>query len=77
MPAYQYTRTAPDGTTKTVGPFKTVKEAQRFVARALVDNGHDDPAAAMGFARTITVTSGPQTHHGSGIAYTISKEITS
>lgn len=74
MPAYQYTRTTPDGTTKTVGPFKTVKETQRFIARALVDNGYADPAPAMGFARTITVTGGPQTHDGSGVAYAMHRD---
>lgn len=74
MTTYQYTRTNPDGQTKTVGPFRTPKEAQRFVAQALVDNGHTERGEATIFARTITIKSGPQTHIPSGTTYSIAKE---
>lgn len=74
MTTYQYTRTKPGGQTKTVGPFRTPKEAQRFVAQALVDNGHAARNEAATFARTITLKSGTQAHASSGITYSIAKE---
>lgn len=74
MATYEYTRTSPDGNAKTVGPFRTPKEAQRFVAQALIDNGHVERADAATFARTITLKSGPQAHGPSGITYSIAKE---
>lgn len=75
MTTYQYTRMNPDGSTKAVGPFRTPKEAQRFVAQALVDNGHAERADAATFARTLTPKGGPQTHDTSGITYSIAPEL--
>lgn len=74
MTTYQYTRTTPDGSTKSIGSFKTPKEAQRFVAQALVDNGYADRSEAVSFARTVTLQNGPQAHEGSGMTYSIAKE---
>lgn len=46
--SFFYTRTR-DGDEKTVGPFRTLKQTQRAVARALVDNqyAHKDDALRL------------------------------
>lgn len=75
MTAYEYTRINPDGEAKTVGPFRTPKEAQRFVAQALVDNGHSERSDAARFARTVTLKGDPQVHCPSGITYSIGKVV--
>lgn len=74
MASYHYIRTTPQGLRKPVVPFSTPKQAQRYIALALVDNGYAQRSEASAFARQITITGGPRTHLGSGMTYEITKE---
>lgn len=72
MATYQYTRTLPDGTSRSVGSFRRPKEAQRFIAHALTDNGYASTRTeAATFAATVPADGTPRTHEASGVTYAI------
>lgn len=70
-----YTRTLPDGKSRTLGPFPTLREARKYVANSLTDNGY---AASKREASTFTdaMSADGKTHtHSSGVTYSITRNL--
>lgn len=59
---YTYTSAIPGKTSKTIGPFKNVATARRFLAQALIDNGYANSGDAIAFANSITPGAPPKEH---------------
>lgn len=68
-----YSRKLPNGTVRTVGPFRSVIMARRAIGQALTDNGYERTAdgAATFLDQISWATPGPHRHTRSGVAYMV------
>lgn len=68
-----YSRKLPNGTVRTVGPFRSVIMARRAIGQALIDNGYErTPWGGAPFLDLFEWSApGPYRHARSGVAYMV------